>query len=42
MRNNGISCDPLRCPVKAIYTKKLRGKGHYPGPTEELKQKLKG
>jgi ferredoxin len=31
-----------RCPTKAIYTKKYRGKGHYPGPTEELKQNLKG
>jgi ferredoxin len=29
-----------RCPEKAIYTKKYRGKGQYPGPTEELKKKL--
>ena len=31
-----------RCPVRAIYTKKLRGKGQYPGPTEELRKKLEG
>jgi len=31
-----------RCPVQAIYTKKLRGKGHYPGPTEELRKKIEG
>jgi len=30
-----------KCPTKAIYTNKLRGKGHYPGPTAELKKKLK-
>jgi len=29
-----------RCPEKAIYTKRFRGKGQYPGPTEELKKKL--
>ena len=28
------------CPGKAIYTRMLRGKGHYPGPTEEFKRKL--
>ena len=28
------------CPYKAIYTRKYRGKGHYPGPTEELRKKL--
>ncbi len=29
-----------RCPTKAIYTAKIRGAGHYRGPTEELKRKL--
>lgn len=29
------------CPNKAIYTKKIRGKGHYPEPVEQLKKKLK-
>jgi len=29
-----------RCPTKAIYTSKLRGVGHYRGPTAELKRKL--
>ncbi len=29
-----------RCPTKAIYTSKIRGAGHYRGPTAELKQKL--
>jgi ferredoxin/flavodoxin len=30
------------CPEKAIYTRMLRGKGHYPGPTEEFKRRLAG
>ncbi len=29
-----------RCPTKAIYTSKIRGVGHYRGPTAELKRKL--
>ncbi len=29
-----------RCPTQAIYTAKLRGKGHYSGPTANLQQKL--
>jgi len=29
-----------RCPEKAIYTRKLRGKGHYPGPSDDFKRKL--
>jgi ferredoxin len=29
-----------RCPQKAIYTKKFRGKWHYPKPNEELSKKL--
>jgi Fe-S-cluster-containing hydrogenase component 2 len=29
-----------RCPKRAIYTRKLRGKGHYPKPADELKKKL--
>ena len=29
-----------RCPKKAIYTRKLRGTGHYPQPANELKKKL--
>jgi NAD-dependent dihydropyrimidine dehydrogenase PreA subunit len=29
-----------RCPKRAIYTKKLRGRGHYPGPSDELRRKL--
>jgi heterodisulfide reductase subunit A-like polyferredoxin len=28
------------CPNKAIYTKKFRGRGHYPKPIDSLKQKL--
>ncbi len=28
------------CPNKAIYTKKFRGRGHYPRPIDSLKQKL--
>lgn len=28
------------CPEKAIYTKKVRGKGHYPKPNEQLLKKL--
>ncbi len=28
------------CPVKAIYTKKFRGVGHYPQPINLLKEKL--
>jgi MinD superfamily P-loop ATPase len=28
------------CPEKAIYTAWLRGKGHYPGPSEEFKNKM--
>lgn len=28
------------CPAKAIYTKKYRGVGHYPGPIDTLIQKL--
>lgn len=35
------SCFNL-CPNKAIYTGKIRGKGHYPGPVEKYKEKLKG
>jgi ferredoxin/flavodoxin len=27
------------CPAKAIYTRKLRGKGQYPGPTGRYKEK---
>jgi ferredoxin/flavodoxin len=30
-----------KCPKKAIYTKKFRGKGHYPKSNDQLKQKLK-
>jgi ferredoxin len=30
-----------KCPTKAIYTKKFRGKGHYPKPNEQLMEKLK-
>jgi ferredoxin/flavodoxin len=30
-----------RCPRKAIYTTKYRGKYHYPGPNDLLKEKLK-
>jgi ferredoxin len=29
-----------RCPQKAIYTKKFRDRGHYPGPLPELIEKL--
>lgn len=29
------------CPQKAIYTKKIRGKGHYQKPPAALKEKLK-
>ena len=29
------------CPEKAIYTKKYRGKGYYPRPSELLKEKLR-
>ena len=29
-----------KCPQKAIYTKKFRGKWHYPKPNEELEKKL--
>ncbi len=29
-----------RCPTMAIYTKKLRGVGHYTGPSTKLQQKL--
>lgn len=29
------------CPEKAIYTKKLRGVGHYPGPIDTLREKLR-
>ena len=29
------------CPEKAIYTKKLRGVGHYSEPNEQLRKKLK-
>jgi len=29
------------CPKKAIYTKKFRGEGHYPGPLPQLREKLK-
>ena len=29
------------CPTKAIYTKKIRGKGHYPKPLKTLTEKLK-
>ncbi|VVB84138.1 F(420)H(2) dehydrogenase subunit I [uncultured archaeon] len=29
------------CPVKAIYTKKYRGAGHYPHPISQLEEKLK-
>jgi len=29
------------CPEKAIYTKKFRGKGHYPRPSKLLKEKLR-
>jgi len=29
------------CPTKAIYTKKFRGVGHYPKPSNQLKEKLK-
>lgn len=29
------------CPDKAIYTKKMRGVGHYPKPHVQLEQKLK-
>jgi ferredoxin len=29
-----------RCPRKAIYTRKLRGEGHYPQPANELNKKL--
>jgi len=28
------------CPNKAIYTKKFRGIGHYPRPTDKLKEKF--
>ncbi len=28
------------CPEKAVYTRMLRGRGHYPGPTDEFKRKL--
>lgn len=28
------------CPHKAIYTAKVRGKGHYPGPGKKLREKL--
>ena len=28
------------CPTKAVYTKKFRGEGHYPGPLAQLKEKL--
>jgi len=28
------------CPNKAIYTKKFRGRGHYPKPIDALKEKL--
>jgi Fe-S-cluster-containing hydrogenase component 2 len=28
------------CPVKAIHTRKFRGKGHYSKSSEELKRKL--
>ncbi|HEX2956416.1 MAG TPA: 4Fe-4S dicluster domain-containing protein, partial [Chitinispirillaceae bacterium] len=28
------------CPSKAIYTKKYRGVGHYPGPIDTLIEKL--
>ncbi len=30
-----------RCLMKAIYTKNIRGTGHYPGPIEPLLKKLK-
>ncbi|MBL7077847.1 MAG: 4Fe-4S binding protein [Kiritimatiellae bacterium] len=29
------------CPEKAIYTKKLRGIGHYPHPIDLLREKLR-
>ncbi len=29
-----------RCPQKAIYTKKVRGEGHYPKANEQLRKKL--
>ena len=29
-----------RCPEQAIYTAKLRGKAHYPSPSERLVRKL--
>lgn len=29
------------CPVKAIYTKKFRGMGHYPQPINQLREKLR-
>jgi len=29
------------CPKKAVYTKKYKGRGHYPGPVKQLKEKLK-
>jgi len=29
------------CPKKAIYTRKCRGKGHYPRPAKELVEKLR-
>lgn len=29
------------CPNKAIYTDKVKGKGHYPRPAESLKEKLR-
>jgi ferredoxin len=28
------------CPMKAIHTRRIRGKGHYPRPSERLKKKL--
>ncbi len=30
-----------KCPEKAIYTKKFRGKGHYPKPNNQLREKLR-
>lgn len=29
------------CPTKAIYTRKIRGRGQYPGPLQALAEKLK-
>jgi ferredoxin len=30
-----------KCPMKAIYTKRFRGIGHYPKPNKELREKLR-